>query len=134
MCLGEDVGRDWLHKILKQFNNLAWNCSRKIKRKQNNFEIHIRNPYSNPSQTLGALQRTSNLLRKLETFLFTIVTKYTHTRARARFWIFCSRTLTSSKNYVHKRAFRVVWDGHNSSYFKPIKPKNEPNIHQHIVS
>lgn len=85
MCLGKDVGRDWLHKILKQFDNLTSNCSRKIKRQQNNFEIYIKNPYSKASQTLGALQRTSNLLRKLETFLFTIVTKYTHARARARF-------------------------------------------------
>lgn len=85
MCLGKDVGRDWLHKILKQFDNLTSNYSRKIKRQQNNFEIYIKNPYSKASQTLGALQRTSNLLRKLETFLFTIVTKYTRARARARF-------------------------------------------------
>ena len=48
--------------------------------------------------------------------------------------MFCSRRSNSLVSNVHERAFRIVYEDHNSSYSELVIIKNEPTIHQQNIS
>ena len=48
--------------------------------------------------------------------------------------MFCSRRSNSLVNNVHKRALRIVYDDHNSSYSALVITKNEPTIYQQNIN
>ena len=48
--------------------------------------------------------------------------------------MFCSRGSNSLVNSFHKRALRIIYEDHNSSYSELLMTKNERTIHQQNIN
>ena len=97
------------------------------------FENYIKSLCSKASQQLGALQRISNLLdAEKKNLLFSSIKK-SQVSYYQRVWMFCWRRSNFVVNNVHKRALRIVYGDHNSSYSELLMTKTERTIHQQNI-
>ena len=98
------------------------------------FENHIKSLCSKASPKLGALQRFSNPLdtqKKNLLFNSIIRSQFSYCPFAG---MFCSRGSNSLVNSFHKRALRIIYEDHNSSYSELLMTKNERTINQQNIN